>query len=180
MTSDLAGTGPLLPTGYLAFQQPPNRTSPQPILQAPRARPRQSFTPTYRAPETLRDASEPPFKKRKLEDHARTGFGSPWREISGPTEIKHAASNKRTVPGSGASCLLGPDSKSNIKGKEQKSRQPTLCPKRSGKSSYAGGIQHGHSLAIERATARDVVEVKPYAPETPTFAPLIHRTGKSA
>ena len=60
----------------------------------------------------------------------------------------------------------------------EKEQRSSLFPTRPVKFAQPGCHQQGRALAIERATARDLVPVRPYVPEPPTCAPRFHKAGK--
>ena len=81
-----------------------------------------------------------------------------------------ATSNK------GALLITGTDSFTDSMGGDEE-KQSSLFPIRPGRMAQPSGHQHGRALALERANARDVVPVKSYVPESPSFAPRFHNAG---
>lgn len=172
MTSNLVGIEPPLPTGNRSFPLPPTRTASHDLLHTPRSWPRQTFNQTPNAPASSQDASEPAIKRQKIEDPAADLIGRTSGNFSSVLDLSTATSNK------GALLINSADSLPDKEGAE-KEQQPSLFPIRPGKIHRTGGIQQGRALAIERASAKDVVPIKPYVPEPPSFAPRFHKAGKS-
>lgn len=171
MTSNLAGTEPPLPTGNRSFALPPSRTASHDLQQTPRSWPRQTYNPTPNAPASSQDASEPAFKRQKIGVPATDSIGKTTGTLRNVLDVSNATSNKGALFGNSASSL--PERES-----AEKEQQPSLFPIRSSRTLQSGGIQQGSALAIDRATARDAVQVKPYVPEPPSFAPRFHQAGK--
>ena len=171
MTSNLAGIEPPLPTGNRSFPLPPTRIASHDLQQTPRSWPRQTLNPPPNAPASSQDASEPAFKRQKT-GHPVTNLirktGGTLRSVS---DISSTTSNK------GALLINSAHSLPEKEGAE-KEQKPSLFPIRPGQFPQLGGCQQGRALAIERATARDVVPIKPYVPEPPSFAPRFHNAGK--
>ena len=168
MTSNLAGIEPPLRTSNRSFPLPPTRAASHDLQQTPRSWPRQTFNSNPNAPQ---DASEPAFKRQKIGDFATDLIGKPGGSLRSLSDLSNATSNK------GAILICNADSLAERECAE-KEPQASLFPIRPGKIPQAGGNQSSRALAIERATARDVVPVKPYIPEPPPFAPRFHRAGK--
>ena len=171
MTSNLAGIEPPLPTGNRSFPLPPTRTASHDHQHTPRSWPRQTFNPASSAPASSREASEPALKRQKIRDPATDLIGSTSGSFRSVSELSTAISNQGALLINNADSF--PDKES-----AEKEQQPSLFPIRPGKTPQPGGNQQGRALAIERATAKDVVPVKPYAPEPPSFAPQFHKAGK--
>lgn len=169
MTSNLTGNGPPLPSGNCSFPLPPSRAASRPFQQTPRSWPRQNFTQTN-VPALSRDASEPAWKKQKLEDTRK----SPESVASG--NIARPAPGQTPSLRGGGSAASKPDINRNEK--DSRVHQPPLLPLRPGRYSRAGGIQQGRPLAFERAARRDAVPVKSYVPEPPSVAPRFLKAGK--
>lgn len=170
MTSNLAGIEPPLPTGNRSFPLPPSRTASHDLQQTPRSWPRQTFNPTPNAPPSSQDASEPAFKRQKTGVSATDSIGKTTGSSRSGLDISNAKNNKGALLGNSADSL--PERES-----AEKEQQPSLFPIRSCRIPQPSGNQQGRALAIERATARDVVQVKPYVPEPPSFAPRFHQAG---
>ncbi|KAF6237053.1 hypothetical protein HO173_004932 [Letharia columbiana] len=170
MTSNLAGIEPPLLTGNRSFQLPPTRTASHDLQQTSRTWPRQTFNPTPNAPPSSQDASEPASKRQKTGDPATESIGKTSGILRSVLDISTAISEKGRPLIKSADFLPGKES-------ADKEQQPSLFPTRPGKNPQRGGNQQGRALAIERATARDVVPVKPYVPEPPSFAPRFHKAG---
>ncbi|CAD6589132.1 MAG: RNA polymerase II mediator complex subunit [Alectoria sarmentosa] len=170
MTSNLAGIEPPLPTCNRSFPLPPSRTASHDLQQTPRSWPRHAVNPTPNAPASSQDASEPAFKRQKIGDPATHLIGRTTGTLRSVLDISNATSNKCEFLIDGAD--FSPERESE--GKEQ---QPSLFPGRPSKIPKSGGNQQGRALAIERATARDVVPIKPHVPEPPSSAPRFHKAG---
>ena len=170
MTSNLAGIEPPLPTCNRSFPLPPSRTASHDLQQTPRSWPRHAVNPTPNAPASSQDASEPAFKRQKIGDPATHLIGRTTGTLRSVLDISNATSNKCEFLIDGADS--SPERESE--GKEQ---QPSLFPGRPSKIPKSGGNQQGRALAIERATARDVVPIKPHVPEPPSSAPRFHKAG---
>lgn len=158
-------------TGHRSFPLPPNRAASHDLQQAPRSWPRQIFNSTPNAPASSQDTSEPAFKRQKIGDPATDPIGRTSGALRSLSDVSNATSNKGALLISSVDLL----EESELADKEQ---QSSLFPIRPSKLPQSGGTQQSRALAIERATARDVVPVKPYVPEPPSFAPRFHRAGK--
>lgn len=168
----IGGTDPPLPTSNRSFPLPPLRSAASHDLQqTPRSWPRQTSNSTLNVPASSQDASEPAFKRQKIGDSAIELIGKTSGTLRSLSEFSNATSNKAAILISSADSL-------EERERAEKEQQPYLFPIRPGKISQAGGNQQSRALAIERATAKDVVPVKPYIPEPPSFAPRFHRAGK--
>lgn len=171
MTSNLTGIEPPLPTGNRSLPLPHSRTASHDFQQTPRSWPSQTFNQTPNAPTSSQDASEPAFKRQKIGDPATNAIGKTTGISRGLSDISNATSNEGALFINGADCL--PERET-----AEKEQQPSLFPIRPSRIPQSGGNNQGRALAIERATAREVVQVKPYVPETPSFAPRFHKAGK--
>lgn len=169
MTSNLTGIGPSLPPGNRTFPVPPSRAASQTFQQTPRSWPRQIYTQAI-GPITSRDASEPAFKRQKLEDAGKNSEGVASGDIAGPSPQQAPS-----IRGGGFAAYK-PDSSHNETNSHV--HQSPLFPLRPGKDSQAGGVPKSRPLAFERAARRDAVPVKPYVPEPPSIAPRFHKAGK--
>lgn len=172
MTSNLAAIEPPLPTGNRSFPLPPSRTASYDLQQTPRSWPRQTFNPTPNAPAISHDTSEPAFKRQKIGDPATILTGKTSATSRSVLDNSNAPSNRGALLTNSAGSL--PENKN-----AEKDQQPSLFPPRPNKIPQPGGNQQGRALAIERASARDVVPVKPYVPEPPSFAPRFHKSGSA-
>lgn len=168
MTSNLAGIEPPFLTGNRSFPLPPSRTASHDHQHTPRSWPRQTCNSAPNAPASSQDASEPALKRQKIRDADTSLIGETLPSF---LDTSHVTNNKAALLANSADSL--PDSV-NV---ERKQQSP-LFPIRPGKTAQPGGHQQGRALAIERANARDVVPVKPYVPEPPSFAPRFHKVGK--
>lgn len=170
MTSNLTGIEPPLLTSNRSFPLPPTRTASHDLQHTPRSWPRQTFNPTPNAPASSQGASEPPFKRQKIGKPATDLIGKTGGTLRSVADTSSATSNKGAV-------INSADSLSE-KESAEKEQKPSLFPIRPSRFPQPGGNQQGRALAIERATARHIVQVKPYVPEPPSFAPRFHNAGK--
>lgn len=170
MTSNIAGIEPTLPTGNRSFPLPPIRTASHDPQQTPRSWPRQTLIPTPNAPASSQDISEPALKRQKIGGAAIDLVEKTSGTLRSALDVRNATSS--TV----ALLTNGVDFSVERKDSE-KQQQLSLFPVRPQVPLQPGGNQQGRALAIERATARDVVPVKPYVPEPPSFAPRLHKAG---
>lgn len=171
MSSNLPGIEPPLPTGNRSFPLPPTRAASHDLQQTPRSWPRQTFNSTPNAPASSQDASEPAFKRQKIGDSVTDPIGKTSGTLRSLSDFSNATSNRGAILISSADPL-------EERERAEKEQQPSLFPIRPGKIPQADGNQQSRALAIERAAAKDVVPVKPYIPEPPSFAPRFHRAGK--
>jgi hypothetical protein len=163
---------PPCPDGTRAFPQPSSRTTTQTFQPTPRSWPRQNLIQTPNAPVTPRDASEPAFKRQKLDDTLRNSD----RVIAG--NIRNTSSDgtpgSKGVPSIG---VMDDGIETGDQEAEPQVHQTPLLPLRPSRDSQTRDLRHGCALAIERAARRDAVQIKPYAPEPPAFAPRFHEGG---
>ena len=171
MTGNLTSIEPPLPTGSRSFPLPSTRTASHDLQQTPRSWPRQSLNPNPNAPASSQDVFEPAPKRQKVGDPDTSFIGQTSGTIPGILDVGSATSNKSALLVTNASFL--PD-RANGNREQQFSRFPI----RPGKTARHGSHQQGRALAIERASARDVVPIKPYVPEPPSSAPRFCKAGK--
>ncbi|KAL2042917.1 hypothetical protein N7G274_003975 [Stereocaulon virgatum] len=165
---------PPYPGGTRAFPQPSSRTTTQIFQPTPRSWPRQNLIQTPNAPVTPRDASEPALKRQKLDDTAR----NLEKVIAG--NIRNASTDD--TPGSKGVPSIGARDDGIETGDQEAEpqvHQTPLLPLRPSRDSQTRDFRHGCALAIERAARRDAVQIKPYAPEPPAFAPRFHEGGSA-
>ena len=171
MTSNLASIEPPLPTGNRSFPLPSTRTASHDLQQTPRSWPRQSLNPTPNAPASSQDAFEPASKRQRIGDPDTNFIGRTSGTTPGILDVGNATSNKGALLVTSASSF--PD-RANGDREQHFSRFPI----RPGKTAQHGSHQQGRALAMERASARDVVPIKHYTPEPPSSAPRFCKAGK--
>ena len=163
MTSDQKGLQPPLPSGTPLFSPPPNRLVSQVLKPTPELWPRQALAPSLKAPDGTQsqDASEPSFKKPRLEDSGR------------PPPMKAATERaprvKKLDRTQQSGCATGIEHQ-----QESRVHEPRLFPPRPGGQALASHHRNFLPLAIERAARRGAVPVKAHVPETPSWAPRYH------
>ena len=170
MTSNSSGFEPPLPTGNRSFPLPPTRIVSHDLQQTPRSWPRQISNPTLNAPASSQDASEPPLKRQRIGEFDKDLTGKMSGGIANVLHTSHSANKKTLLVNSADSLSDSVD--------EDKDWQNSLVPIRPVRAGQFRGHQQGRALPLERANARDVVAVKPYVPEPPSFAPRLHDAGK--
>ena len=168
MTSNSA---PPLSSGNRSFPLPPPRTASHDLQQTPRSWPRQLFNPNPVAPVNFQEVSEPALKRQKIGDCAPDVIEKRNGSLQGILDTDNATINKKSGP-------LVRFAGSLPEGEFAENRQLSpLFPTRQSQIRQCAGVQQGRALAIERATAKDAVPIKPYVPEPPSFAPRFHKAG---
>ena len=174
MTSNVAGSEPLLRTASRPFPLPSSRALSQTFQHTPRSFPRQAFTQTPLASEISRDVSEPPFKKQRLEGTTTDYGNAAGGETLRPLTSRNVVDTKSGLPIGSVNVA----SKADRLEKELHARQTPPLPIRPGQNLRPGGVHQGRALAIERAATRDAVQVKRYVPEPPSSAPRFHKASE--
>ena len=174
MTSNSAGIVPPLSSGNRSFPLPPPRTASHDLQQTPRSWPRQMFNPNPIAPANFQEVSEPALKRQKVGDCALDVIEKTNGTLQGVLDIGNATSNNKGGPLVKSTGSLRSLPEGEI---AENGQQSSLFPIRQNQIRQPVGVQQGRALAIERATARDAVPIKPYVPEPPSFAPRFHKAG---
>ena len=169
MTSNLAAIEPPLSTSNCSFSSPPTRIGSHDLQQTPKSWPRQSVNLIPNAPARFQDTSEPALKRQKIGDSDTDLIGKTGGFVSSIVDNSHATKYKALV---NSTDLLS----DSINGEQDP--QTSLLPVRPGRTPQLRGHQQDHALALERANVKDIVPVKFYVPEPPSFVPKFHDAGK--
>ncbi len=170
----LPGNGPHVRSVSSAHTATPKGT-----LQSPYRRHPPRLFPTHAlediplpSPSTAsRDASEPPFKKPRLQDNVK-------RVDTGAANAALKPTNQITKVKEGHEDQSSDAPTSNPShGQLKPTRQPSFFPHRPSSKSHSNAAPTSSALAIERATKKGIVQVKSYVPETPAVAPRFENGG---